>query len=306
MADLSPVTGVLPFEPITPLFSDYAHKSRFVWMPDGVSASYVADSLVLDFPDGAVLIKNFYYDHVQPADTRRIMETRLLYRRDDQWQFATYVWNAAQTEATLRMDGQNEAVQWVDDGGTLRNVNYRIPSLAECQTCHKKYGLSVPIGVKPQNLNSNFGYTDGAMNQLAKWQASDYLQGGLPASIETVAKWDDVTLDPLIRVRAYVDMNCSHCHSQGGHCDYRPMRFAWHDSNILENLGVCVPPDDNLGLPQYTHIVNAGNIERSMMYFRMSSADEAVRMPLLGRTLVHDEAVQLIGDWITSLTPPCP
>jgi hypothetical protein len=193
----------------------------------------------------------------------------------------------------------------VDDGGTLRNVIYRIPAQAECQTCHKKYGLPVPIGVKPQNLNSTYAYADGPMNQLAKWQARDYLQPGLPATIATVAKWDDPTVDTLDRVRAYVDMNCSHCHSAGGHCDYRPMRFAWHETDLLVNLGVCVPPDDPL-LPQYIHIVDAGNIDRSMLYYRISSTDEAVRMPLLGRTLVHEEAVQLIGAWITSLDPPCP
>src|SRR5690554_926372 len=34
MADLEPGPGVLPYDVITPLFSDYAKKSRFVWMPD--------------------------------------------------------------------------------------------------------------------------------------------------------------------------------------------------------------------------------------------------------------------------------
>src|SRR5690349_18444724 len=88
LANLVPSDGVLPFQPITPLFSDYAHKKRFVWMPPGVSANYVSDGSVLNFPDGAVLIKNFYYDHVQPENTRQIIETRMLIRKNGVWTFA--------------------------------------------------------------------------------------------------------------------------------------------------------------------------------------------------------------------------
>jgi hypothetical protein len=43
-----------------------------------------------------------------------------------------------------------------------------------------------------------------------------------------------------------------------------------------------------------------------MMVHRMGATDEAVRMPLLGRSVVHEEAVELITTWINSLNPPCP
>ena len=43
MSALDPVYGVLPFQPASPLFTDYASKSRFIWMPEGVSAQYVSD-----------------------------------------------------------------------------------------------------------------------------------------------------------------------------------------------------------------------------------------------------------------------
>ena len=60
MSDLEPVFGVVPYEPISTLFSDYAKKKRFLWMPNNTSASYVSDHEVLDFPEGTILIKNFY------------------------------------------------------------------------------------------------------------------------------------------------------------------------------------------------------------------------------------------------------
>ena len=37
----------------------------------------------------------------------------------------------------------------------------------------------------------------------------------------------------------------------------------------------------------------------------VAASEESVRMPLLGRTLVHEEGVQLFEEWINSLTPPC-
>jgi hypothetical protein len=43
-----------------------------------------------------------------------------------------------------------------------------------------------------------------------------------------------------------------------------------------------------------------------MMHLRLSSTDGSVRMPLLGRTLVHREGLAVINEWISSLGPPCP
>ena len=73
MKNLDPNSNLLPYDVITPLFSDYAKKTRFVWMPSGTEAEYVSDHQVLNFPDGAVMIKNFYYNNVQPENTKKII-----------------------------------------------------------------------------------------------------------------------------------------------------------------------------------------------------------------------------------------
>src|SRR5690606_31832263 len=175
LSDLNPVYGVLPYDLITPLFSDYAKKKRFIWMPEGVSASYVSDYTSLDFPVGTVLIKNFYYNNVLPDNSTQIIETRLMIKKDEGWTFANYKWNEEQTEATLDMNGSNIDVDWVENGQT-KNVTYRIPSESECAACHKSESTSfTPIGTKPQNLNRIFNYLDGAQNQLQKWVESGYL-----------------------------------------------------------------------------------------------------------------------------------
>ncbi|HQV74204.1 MAG: hypothetical protein KBA60_03320 [Flavobacteriales bacterium] len=305
MADQRPRTGVIPYEPITALFTDYAHKKRFVWMPEGSMAHYAGDHVILDMPDGTVLIKNFYYDNVAPTNTTRIIETRILYKRDGLWEFAEYVWNAEQTDATFNMSGSNTPITWTDEENMQQSINYRIPAEAECHTCHKYSGLNTPIGPKPQNLNSTYPYTSGDRNQLIEWVRNGYLANDIPKRINTTVRWNDTSQDLETRVRSYLDMNCAHCHSDNTHCDYRSMRFAFSETTQPENLGECVPPDDPIAEGQ-THIVARGNAARSMLYYRINSTNEAERMPLLGRTVVHQEGVALIQEWINQLSPPCP
>lgn len=43
LKNLKPSFGVIPYKPVTELFSDYALKKRFVWMPNGNKATYVND-----------------------------------------------------------------------------------------------------------------------------------------------------------------------------------------------------------------------------------------------------------------------
>lgn len=305
IAALQPSARVVPYDMITPLFTDYASKSRFIWMPEGASADVVADDQVLDMPEGTVLLKNFYYDNVLPAGERRIVETRMLFKRNGQWEYANYVWNDEQTDAVLDLNGSYTAIEWVDPQGNERSVNYRIPSSAECFTCHKRNSEVFPIGPKPQNLARTFPYPEGAMDQLEKFQLVGYLNAGYTTPTDVVAKWDDPSEGLEARVRSYLDANCAHCHAEMQHCDYRPMRLNWSASDDPVNLGICIPPDDPL-VPSITHIVSRGNLQRSMMHYRISSNEENVRMPLLGRTVVHEEGVALITEWIQSLEPACP
>src|SRR5277367_4786331 len=55
---LKPNAGVVPYDLNTPLFSDYASKHRFVWMPAGAAAEYRDDG-PFDFPVGTIFSKTF-------------------------------------------------------------------------------------------------------------------------------------------------------------------------------------------------------------------------------------------------------
>ena len=304
MSNQSPNTGVQPYDIIAHLFTDYALKKRFVWIPPGEKAHYVGDHKVLEFPVGTVIIKNFYYNNVQPSNTTRIIETRLLVRKQEGWRFGEYVWNDDQTEAYLDLSGSYTDIEWIDENGVDRAANYRIPSDAECFTCHKNYNIASPIGPKPQNMNFDQEYTNGSANQLQKWMDLGYLEAMDPSSVSTVVDYTDINESLLERSRAYIDINCSHCHQEGSHCDYRPMRFAYSETTELINLGVCVEPNELIN-SDLIYVISPGNSERSVMHFRLGSTAEEYRMPLLGRTIVHEEGLELIENWINSLDIVC-
>jgi uncharacterized repeat protein (TIGR03806 family) len=305
MKNLEPVYKVIPYDLNSSLFTDYAQKKRFIWMPAGVKATYTADGKVLEFPSGTVLIKNFYYDTMLPGNTTRIIETRLMIKKDMQWIFATYVWNDEQTEAFLDNNGEFKYISFTHNGNTT-NTNYRVPSVSECGSCHKFGGQNIPIGVKPQNLNKLYAYEGGSKNQLQKLVEEGYLNAsGLPQNILSTVDWTDASKPLELRVRSYLDINCAHCHSEGTSCDYTPMRLAFSESTTAVNLGVCVEPVDFVSGDQ-THIVASGNVARSLMHFRMNTLQQSEMMPQLGRTTVDAEAVQLIEDWINAMETPCP
>lgn len=300
--DLNPVYGVIPYELISSLFTDYALKNRFVWMPDEASANYISSSSVFDFPIGTILIKNFSYENVLPSQETKNIETRLMIKKESGWIFADYIWNNEQTQALFSLEGSIVDISWLQDG-VEKNVNYRIPSASECLTCHKVSDNAIPNGVKPRNIYKTLNYGNSSMNQLDKWMEMGYLNT-YPENLEAVANWKDLSEPLEKRVRSYIDINCAHCHSENTHCEYRPIRLSYEATEDLANMGVCLTPDTDLGNGTDL-IINPGNINRSVMHFRMTSNEEQYRMPLLGRSTVHEEAIEMIEEWINSLENNC-
>ncbi|KOS06106.1 hypothetical protein AM493_08695 [Flavobacterium akiainvivens] len=303
LKNLEPAYGVLPYDLNSSLFTDYALKKRFIWMPAGQTAHYTTDGQVPDFPVGTVLIKNFYYENTLPNNTTIIIETRLLIKKAAGWHMANYVWNDAQTEAELNTTGGTKEITWMHNG-VEDSVDYKIPTHNQCMQCHAQNDIEMPIGPKPQNINKMYAYADGSMNQLARWKQFGYLDT-YPQQILSTVNWED-TAQPLeLRVRSYLDVNCAHCHTQGADCGYTPMDLAFANSITPENLGICREPVDFVsGREEY--IVSGQETANSLMYWRMNNTIQAEMMPPLGRVTIHTEGVQLIEEWINAMESPCP
>ena len=311
-----PAFDVIPYEPASSLFTDYAKKKRFIWIPKGQKATYNSDDSVLELPVGSAIVKTFYYDNIQPNNNTVIIETRVMIRRQSGWIFAEYIWNNDQTEAKMDLSGSFKSLSWRDENNITKSVDYRIPSQAQCVLCHKKIEsvtntTYIPIGIKPQNLNNNYNYGYETKNQLTKWIESGHLENNfeLPIASKTTVNYKDATKSLEVRARSYLDINCAHCHQEKRHCNYRDMKFAFSAtgaSNGQQNLGVCMNTFDVQGsnLSPFIKIVSPRNLGQSMMYYRLNTTEEAYRMPQHGRTIIHTEGVALIGQWINSL-PAC-
>lgn len=310
MKNQVPSLDVIPYEPASSLFSDYAHKKRFIWLPKGTQATYNGDDNVYEFPIGTALIKSFYYNNVQPNNTTKIIETRLLIRKANGWQAYDYVWNESQTEAVLETTGNGVfiPVTWLENG-VSKTTNYKVPSQTDCITCHKinithqeNGELTIPIGTKPQNLNTDFNYGGTTMNQISKWKSLGIIPSNAPAVASSTVDWNDNSKSLELRARSYIDINCAHCHRDGGHCDYTSIRLNFSNTD-MSTFGLCMTPLFNV--PNGPFVINGGDASQSELFIRLSSREQDLMMPIIGRTIVHDEGVELIKNWINSMPSNC-
>lgn len=324
--------GVLPYDLATPLFTDYAHKLRTVWLPRGQAARYRADG-DLEFPVGTILSKTFYYPLpegaggvgdivLRSADDGpalangglalakvRLVETRLLVRRTDGWVALPYVWNAEQTDAVLMRGGELLPLTLVAADGSREQADYAVPDQNQCAGCHAsdmKTGELHPLGPKARHLNRDFAYAEGTTNQLRRWGQAGYLADApVPDSAPRNADWRDANQSLEARARAYLDINCGHCHNPNGPGNTSGL---WLDAATREplRLGRCkLPIAAGKGTGDRRHDIVPGQPEASILTYRMVSEDPSAMMPELGRSVVHDEGVKLIRDWIAAMQGSC-
>ncbi len=278
LSNLNITPRAFKYELNTPLFSDYSHKQRIIALPENTSMEYDNDGLPI-FPDNTVIAKTFFYNMDERDLTlgRTIIETRLLIKQNNQWETGDYVWNEAQTEATLDLDGSTLPVSWIDADGVTNDITYEIPSNDDCFTCHASFNKNKPIGPKLRTMNFNINGT----NQLEQFISNGYLTGVTnPSSISVLPNWEDSSASLEDRARAYIDINCAHCHIPGGTCA---------DESTL-NLAFETPLEESLIAEQ------SPSIE-----LRVSTNIEGISMPLIGTSILHDEGVQLILDYLQSL-----
>jgi uncharacterized repeat protein (TIGR03806 family) len=297
-----PSYGVIPYKPASELFTDYALKSRFVWLPNGTKATYTTDAEVLNLPVGSALIKTFYYNNVLPTNATKIIETRVMIKKANGWIFAEYLWNDEQTDAILQTQGSTKPVSWTDQNNIVQSINYEIPDQTDCTTCHANNGINQPIGIKPQNLNNNFNYPSSQKNQLAKWIEFGYLENNLPANIVSTVDYKDSSRSLNVRVRSYFDINCAHCHEVGGNAEYmKTIRLAFNQTVNPSNMGVCIPPDILVPGIDRGFIIKPNNTNESTILYLLTTNQSNFKMPRIGRTIAHQEGIDLVTEWINSL-----
>lgn len=285
-----PAARVVGYRLNTPLFSDYAEKQRYLYVPAGHTARYDAES-VLALPVGSALIKTFGYGSgaaFQP------IETRVLLHRAAGWVALPYVWNADLSEAVLKRAGTRLPVTFADPSGATRSISYAVPNQNQCKECHALSGAVTPIGPTARNLN------DG--RQLQALIAAGMLDRA-PADAPRLARWDDTNAALDDRARAYLEVNCAHCHRREGAASNSGLFLGSHEADVVARGILKRPVAAGRGSGERDFAIDPGHPDASIMLYRMASTDPGIAMPELGRATVHAEGVALLRDWIARMPP---
>ncbi|WP_456438622.1 fibronectin type III domain-containing protein [Psychroserpens sp.] len=278
LGDLQLTPFAFEYDLSTILFTDYAHKQRLIALPEGEKMTYNGNGFPL-FPDNSVIAKTFYYnnDETDLSQGRNIIETRVLIRINGSWELGNYKWNESQTDATLDIDGAVVPVTWVNPEGESQSIDYEIPSSTDCFTCHSNNTETVPIGPKLRTLNFDIN----GSNQLQSLIDNEMLDGLTdPTTVSVLPNWEDTSLGLERRARAYMDVNCAHCHIEGGFCaEQSQLRLSYEtafgESNISDSS--------------------------DSILARITNTITDYGMPLIGTTILHDEGVSLLVEYINSL-----
>ena len=293
-----PADDVYPYSLKSALFSDETDKLRFVFVPKGKKVGYVKNKVFV-FPIGSVLIKTFAYLNNNGPLEAELLETRLLINTNDGWQAISYVWSEDQTDAKRAIAGATIPTKFVNSSGEIINIRYRAPNQNQCKECHQLKKVMTPIGPKARNMDKLVQYKTGEMNQLVYWAALGWINKNLGSS--SISNYADLNAVLEDRARAYLDINCGHCHIPGGSADTTGLYLNYTEQG-KERIGIHKKPvAAGRASGNLKYSIVPGHPNDSILLYRMKSLDPGIMMPESGRALSDEIGIKLISDWIDTL-----
>lgn len=291
-----PSQSLISYTLATPLFTDYAEKQRFIYMPKGRYLNIGKNGEFI-FPIGTALVKSFGYPDA--TGKLRIIETRLLLNRKNGWVALPYVWRADGKDADLKLGGARMPVAFTKPGGSRASISYAVPNKNQCKQCHSDADAIVPIGTRYQNMRYS---SEADKRRLFDWVIK-VKEGSLPLPIADAA-WNDPTSGSVeARSLAYLRINCGHCHKPTGSASNSGLFFDGKTVNPTA-LGIGKRPvAAGRGSGNFDFVIDPGNPERSILIYRLKSTDPGIAMPEVGRATVHKEGAELLEQWIREMKP---
>ncbi|EKF73784.1 hypothetical protein A11A3_11908 [Alcanivorax hongdengensis A-11-3] len=242
--------------------------------------------------------------------------------------------------AVYQPGGAQVAVHWhyrdANSGKLLTGSTdgYSVPNANQCITCHgndDRPAGSAPIGPKVRNLNrpyapeSSFMGTSGQggfprVNQLQAMIDRGLLSGaptleindkGIATNVERLPHWNvpgdsgaaaNSPEDIESRMRAYLEVNCQHCHNDKGAASNTGF-YLDHFRPVNVSYGVCKKPTaTGGGSCGRQHVIVPGSADKSIISCRLAAQGDPERMmPPIARSVTHDEASALLDQWINTV-----
>ena len=323
--DHTPSAGVTPFVVNARQWQDGASAEHWAAFPGTSSATLHATgkpipgnvdwhNFRIHFPKDAVLLRTL------SLDGRRV-ETQILHFDSVDWRGYSFAWRDDQSEADLvpaegaektfarasGLDSDKPEAQAKAVPGKGRERVWQFQSRSQCLSCHSSWS-EYALAFQPAQLSRNA--PDGH-NQLAA-----FTQGGLihrvgsdgkplpPFDGESVEK-EKKLVDPFdakepleARARAYLHVNCAHCHAFGGGGAV-DLRLQWSATSAEMKAIDVRPTRGDFGLPDAC-IIKAGDPTASTLYFRMAKFGRD-RMPHIGSDLPDEAGMKLLAEWISGM-----
>ena len=295
------------FSPQYPLWTDGATKRRWVRLPQGaaIDASQVSR---WEFPVGTKFWKEFSFDG-------RKVETRLLWRVSaDRWVFATYVWNDAQTDATLAPESGVPGVAQVAPG-----KRHSIPSIADCRACHDSARTEI-LCFDALNISDdrdpNAPHAEPLTREMITLKTlmdESLIYPKRPELIDTPPRIAASTPEARAAL-GYLSTNCGSCHNRESSIVSLGLILK---HTVTERGGDTVPPATECTAALTTtvgkrghwvvpeaqeesRLINPGHPETSALVRRVKSRRPSSQMPPLGTVVVDKRAVDLLTSWVQS------
>lgn len=292
----SAVQGPRPFSPQYPLWTDGAAKQRWVYLPEGTTIDASNPDRWV-FPDGTKFWKDFSFGG-------RKVETRMLWKHDGEWQFATYAWNEEQTDALL-----------VPEGGLTTTVEvapgkpHRIPSRIDCRACHVSDRAEV-LGFDALQLSPDRDphalHADPLTPEMVTLRTllDEGRLAGAPDDWRTTPPRITAADAETRTLLGYLSTNCGSCHNKSS--DIATLNFDLKASSTTEPCAAPLttaidrpsrwtPP--NVSFDDARRIA-PGRPDLSTMLARMRSRRPSSQMPPLGTAVADAEAIALLTRWI--------
>lgn len=292
--------GVYSYELNAKMWQDGANSGSVIAIPGSDSITWTKPHHRWVYPTDTVFAKTLAkWTVFENTLAHRRIETQLLHFNGNEWQPYSYLWNDEQTDATLvAAEGQTKelTVQNPNQENELQEIRWKVHSRAECKSCHVNTAGYV-IGFDLPNLNRETAFQKDQLKQLSDLKIFDK-QIPKPWTKSAMVSHDD-TGDLSDQARSYLAINCAHCHRRGGGGTAAiefPFEHALDKTNAID----VAPTQGTFGIPG-AKIIVPGDPYRSVLYYRMATVGRG-HMPHLGATNVDVEGMQLIADWIGSLS----
>ncbi len=260
---------VIAFEPAHALFSNGLGKERLLHVPEGGA---IEPAATWQFPVGTVFAKTF----TDGADATPV-ETRLLFLREDGWDYALYEW--AGDDATLHEGNWAEKPLTLDSG-----VEHTLPARLDCRVCHEtteeSFGTPV-LGVSALQLTA-------ALAETAPFASP-------PTATEVTGRTSAETA-----ALGYFVGNCISCHTGG---DGTNASFSLYPDDAVDQT-VDQPTQSETG--EGIRIV-PGQPDESVLFITVVEARKPdytgvfKAMPPIGLSITDPAVEPILKTWIEEL-----